>query len=100
MLLAANSERQLDHADKAEELYRQIIAKYPDREEAKDAAYQRLINIYNSDPSTLLAEVEEFLKTNPTGQRADQVKRLKAEALYKQQNYTQAVPIYAEPRAS
>src|SRR5213596_3238710 len=66
MLLAANSERQLDHADKAEELYRQIIAKYPDREEAKDAAYQRLINIYNSDPSTLLAEVEEFLKTNPT----------------------------------
>src|SRR5213596_3554654 len=100
MLLAANSERQLDHADKAEELYRQIIAKYPDREEAKDAAYQRLINIYNSDPSTLLAEVEEFLKTNPTGERADQVKLLKAEALYKQQNYTEAVPIYAELRAS
>src|SRR5437762_3300151 len=86
--------------DKAEELYRQIIAKYPDREEAKDAAYQRLINIYNSDPSTLLAEVEEFLKTNPTGERADQVKLLKAEALYKQQNYTEAVPIYAELRAS
>jgi len=100
MLLAANSERQLDHADKAEELYRQIIAKYPDREEAKDAAYQRLINIYNSDPSTLLAEAEEFLKTNPTGERADQVKLLKAEALYKQQNYTEAVPIYAELRAS
>src|SRR6266446_3012830 len=100
MLLAANSERQLDHADKAEELYRQIIAKYPDREEAKDAAYQRLINIYNADPSTLLAEVEEFLKTNPTGERADQVKLLKAEALYKQQNYTEAVPIYAELRAS
>jgi len=100
MLLAANSERQLDHADKAEELYRQIIAKYPDREEAKDAAYQRLINIYNSDPSTLLAEAEEFLKTNPTGERGDQVKLLKAEALYKQQNYTEAVPIYAELRAS
>src|SRR5205823_13066007 len=60
----------------------------------------RLINIYNSDPSTLLAEVEEFLKTNPTGERADQVKLLKAEALYKQQNYTEAVPIYAELRAS
>jgi TolA-binding protein len=100
MLLAANSERQLDHADKAEELYRQIIAKYPDREEAKDAAYQRLINIYNSDPSTLLAEAEDFLKTSPTGERADQVKLLKAEALFKQQNYTEAVPIYAELRAS
>src|SRR5438445_5629178 len=33
LLLAANSERQLGHVDKAEELYRQIIAKYPDREE-------------------------------------------------------------------
>ncbi|HWN65620.1 MAG TPA: tetratricopeptide repeat protein, partial [Candidatus Binatus sp.] len=100
MLLAANSERQLGHADKAEELYRQIIAVYPDREEAKEAAYQRLINIYSSDPSALLAEAEEFLKTSGTGERADQVKLLKAEALYKQQNYTEAVPIYAELRAS
>jgi len=100
MLLGANSERQLGHADKAEELYRQIIAKYPDREEAKEAAYQRLINVYNSDPAALLAEAEEFLKTSPTGERADQVKLLKAEALYKQQNYTEAVPIYAELRAS
>jgi TolA-binding protein len=100
MLLAANSERQLGHAKEAEELYRQIIAKYPDREEAKDAAYQRLINVYNSDPSALLAEVEEFLKTDPTGERADQAKLLKAEALYKQQNYAEAVPVYAELRAS
>ena len=100
MLLAANGERQLGHADKAEELYRQIIGKYPDREEAKEAAYQRLINIYSSDPAALLAEAEEFLKTNPTGERADQVKLLKAEALYKQQNYTEAVPIYSELRAS
>jgi TolA-binding protein len=99
-LLAANSERQLGHAEKAEELYRQTIARYPDREEAKEAAYQRLINIYSSDPAALLAEAEEFLKTSPTGERADQVKLLKAEALYKQQTYTEAVPIYAELRAS
>jgi tetratricopeptide (TPR) repeat protein len=100
MLLAANSERQLGHAEKAEELYRQLIAKFPDREEAKDAAYQRLINVYNSDPSALLAEAEEFLHTNSSGERADQAKLLKAEALYKQQNYNEAMPIYAELRAS
>src|SRR5205814_2632897 len=64
LLLAANSERQLGHPKEAEELYRQIMAKFPDREEAKDAAYQRLINVYNSDPSALLAEVEQFLATN------------------------------------
>ena len=100
LLLAANSERQLGHPKQAEQLYGQIIAKFPDREEAKDAAYQRLINVYNSDPSALLAEVEQFLATNPTGERADQAKLLKAEALYKQQNYAAAASIYGELRGS
>jgi TolA-binding protein len=100
LLLAANSERQLGHSKEAEALYRQIIANYPDREEAKDAAYQRLINVYNSDPTALSAAVDEFLATNPTNERADQAKLLKAEALYKQQNYTDAASIYGELRAS
>jgi TolA-binding protein len=100
MLLAANSQRQLGHTANAEALYREIIEKYPEREEGKDARYQRLINIYNSDPSTLPPEVDEFLASNPTTERADQAKLLKAEALYKQQNYQRAAPIYAELRAS
>src|SRR5204863_1169398 len=57
------------------------------------------INIYNSDPSALLAEVDQFLTSNPTAERADQAKLLKAEALYKEQNYTDAAPIYSELRA-
>ncbi|PYK33125.1 MAG: hypothetical protein DME58_04540 [Verrucomicrobia bacterium] len=58
LLLAANSQRQLGHPKEAEALYRQITTKYPDREEAKDAAYQQLINVYNSDPSALSAAVD------------------------------------------
>src|SRR5881398_647127 len=100
LLMAANSERQLGHSKQAEALYRRIIANYPDREEAKDAAYQRLINVYNSDPSALNAAVDEFLATNPTNERADQAKLLRAEALYKQQNYTDAAAIYGELRGS
>src|SRR5436190_18326626 len=100
LLLAANSERQLGNSKEAEALYRQIIAKFPDREEAKDAAYERLINVYNSDPSALSATVDEFLATNPTNERADQAKLLKAEALYKQQNNNDAASIYGELRGS
>ncbi|HSS17678.1 MAG TPA: tetratricopeptide repeat protein [Candidatus Dormibacteraeota bacterium] len=100
LLLAANSERQLGHSKEAETLYSQIIKKYADREEAKDAAYQRLINVYNSDPSALVSAADEFLATNPTSERANQAKLLKAEALYKQQNCAEAVPIYEELRAS
>src|SRR6266550_3723601 len=100
LLLAANSERQVGNSKEADALYRQIIAKFPDREEAKDAAYQRLINVYNSDPSALSAAVDEFLATNPTSERADQAKLLKAEALYKQQDYNDAELIYGELRGS
>jgi TolA-binding protein len=100
LLLAANSQRQLGNSKEAEALYGQIITKFPDREEAKDAAYQRLINVYNSDPSSLISAVDEFLATNPTAERADQAKLLKAEALYKQQNCAEAGPIFEELRAS
>src|SRR5216110_2319607 len=100
LLLAANSERQVGNSKEADALYRQIIAKFPDREEAKDAAYERLINVYNSDPSALSGAVDEFLATNPTNERADQAKLLKAEALYKQQNYNDAELIYGELRGS
>jgi TolA-binding protein len=99
LLLAANSQRQLGNSKEAEALYGQIITKFPDREEAKDAAYQRLINVYNSDPSALISAVDEFLATNPSVERADQAKLLKAEALYKQQNCAEAVPIFEELRS-
>jgi len=100
MLLVGNSQRQLGHTQEAEGIYREIIEKFPSREEAKDARYQRLINIYNSDPNAVIAEVDEFLKTNPSGERADQAKLLKAEALYKQQRFADAAPLYEELRAS
>src|SRR5437660_8741066 len=100
MLLVANAQRQLGHTQEAEAAYREIIEKFRNREEAKDARYQRLINIYNSDPNAVIAEVDEFLKTNPSGERADQAKLLKAEALYKQQRFADAAPVYEELRAS
>lgn len=100
MLLAANAERQLGHGKEAGALYDALIAAYPNREEARDARYQRLINIYNSDPASLIAAVDEFLTTDPTAERADQAKLLKAEALYKQQNYAEAAPLYGELRVA
>src|ERR1700736_2196515 len=100
MLLAANAERQLNHHKEAEAIYDELIAKYPKREEARDAQYQRLINIYNSDPASLLDAVDQFLASNPTVERADQAKLLKGEALYQQQKYSDAAPVYADLRAS
>ncbi len=100
MLLVGNAQRQLGRAHDAEETYRQIIDKFPAREEAKEARYQRLINLYNSEPEAVIGEVEAFLKTNPSPERADQARLLKAEALYKQQKFGEAAPIYEQLRSS
>ncbi len=100
MLVAGNSERQLGHHKEAEALYSGIIAKYPDREEAKDARYQRLINLYTSDPKELAAEVEQFLATKPTAERADQARLLQAESYYKDGKFAEAAPLYEALRAS
>jgi TolA-binding protein len=100
MMIVGNSHRQLGHTKEADEIYRQIIAKYPDKEEGKDAQYQRLINFYNTNSPSLLAEIDEYLNSNPVPERADQAKLLKAEHFYKAQQFAEAAPIYAELRAS
>ena len=100
MLLAGNSQRQLGHTKEAQDIYRQIIQKYPGREEAKDARYQRLIGLYNANDPTLRDEIDEFIKENPEGERSDQAKLLKAEALYKEKDFAAAAPLYAGLRNS
>ena len=100
MLLAANSQRQLGKMKEAQAIYQQIIQKYPGREEAKDARYQRLIALYNADDPNLRAEIDQFLAENPEGERADQAKLLKAEALYKEKDFTAAANLYADLRDS
>ncbi len=100
MLLAANSQRQLGKFKEAQEIYRQIIQKHPGREEAKDAQYQRLIGLYNANDPALRGEIDSFLKDNPDGERADQARLLKAEALYKEKNFADAALLYASLRDS
>jgi TolA-binding protein len=100
MLIVGNSHRQLGHTKEADEIYKQLIDKYPSKEEAKDAQYQRLINFYNTNAPTLLDEIDAYVASNPAPERADQAKLLKAEHFYKEQKFAEAAPIYTELRDS
>lgn len=100
LLIVGNSHRQLGHTKEADDVYRQIIDKYPAREEAKDAQYQRLINFYTTNAPALLEEIDAYIASNPAPERADQARLLKAEHFYKEQKFADAAPIYAELRAS
>jgi TolA-binding protein len=100
MLLAGNSQRQLGHFKEAQTIYQQIIQKYPGRDEAKDARYQRLIGLYNAKDPALRTAIDDFLKDNPEGERGDQANLLKAEWLYKEKDFAAAATVYAGLRDS
>jgi TolA-binding protein len=99
-LLAANSQRQLGHYKEAQALYREIIQRYPSRDEAKDAQYQQLISLYSANDPKLRAEIDEFIKDNPSGEHADEARMLKAEALYKEKDFAGAATLYTDLRSS
>jgi TolA-binding protein len=100
MLLAGNSQRQLGHFKEAQEIYRQIMLKFPERVEAKEAQYQHLIGLYNANDPKLRDEIDEFIRQNPEGEQADEAKLLKAEALYKAKDFAGAATIYDGLRGS
>lgn len=100
MLIVGNSQRQLGHYQEAQQIYRQIIEKYPGGEEAKDARYQHLIGLYNANDPKLANEIDEFLKDNPEGERGDQAKLINAESLYKAKDFAAAATVYAGLRDS
>lgn len=100
LLLVGNSQRQLGHTEQAEKIYQQIITNYPSRDEAKEARYQRLINLYNSNSPQLAAEVQQYLASNPSDERASQARLLQAETFYKAGNFAEAAPLYSELRSA
>jgi len=96
MLLAANSARQLGKYDLALDLYQQVMSSYAGSGNALDAQYERLVTLYTADKPGVVKEADAFLATKPDSQRRDRILLLKAEALYKQQDYTNAAPVYAQ----
>jgi TolA-binding protein len=96
LLLVANSYRQLGKYPKALEVYNQLLHRYPNAAEATDARFQRLVTLDVTKDPNLVSEVDAFLATNPTRDRADKAKLLKAQALVQQSKYQAAAALYLE----
>ncbi len=100
LLLAANSKRQLGDHKGAREIYEQVAKDYPDSVYAKEAAYERLVSLYNTDDPNLAKEIDDYLAQNIEPEKKDQVTLLKGESFFKQQKYSDAAPIYASLESS
>ena len=95
LLYAANSYRQLAQMEAALPLYEQLAHDFPSSSYAKEAQFERLTCLYNANDPRVAKEADSFLALNPDPLKRDQVVLLKAEALYKRQDYAGAAPIYA-----
>jgi TolA-binding protein len=96
MLLVANSYRQLGKQQKALELYDQLIRIYSNTTEAYDARYQRLVSLDAIKDPSLVTEVDLYLATGPSRDRADKAKLLKAQTLFQQRRFEPAARLYLE----
>ncbi|CAN5325395.1 hypothetical protein BH09VER1_BH09VER1_37630 [soil metagenome] len=100
LLLSGNSYKQLGNARAARAVFDRLIIQYPNSASTPDARFQRLISMYQVNDPSLLKETEDYLKKNPPPKERAQINLLKAETLFKQQNYAAAAPVYAELRTA
>jgi TolA-binding protein len=94
LVLVGNSFRQLGKIPEALKLYDQLIREAPGTMYGKDAAYERLVCLYQLDGENLLREIESFLGSHNDSTKRDQVLLMKAEQLFKKQDYAAAAPVY------
>ena len=93
-MLVGNSFRQLGKIPEALKLYDQLVKEAPSTMYARDAAYERLVCLYQTDAENLLKEIDQFLANNADSSKHDQVLLMKAEQLFKKQDYAAAAPVY------
>jgi TolA-binding protein len=94
MTLVAKAQAKLGKSKEALSTLDEVIKDFPTSPYARDAGYERLVALYQTNDSNLVAEIDKFLVSNPDAPKRDQVQLMKAETLFKKQDYAAAAPIY------
>lgn len=94
LLIAANSRRQLGQHAKALELYDRLQREFPNASEVKNARFQRLVSLYETNGPTLEDELNQFLLVTSDPKERNQATMLKAESLFKAERFAEAVNAY------
>lgn len=100
MLMAANSQRQLGHHQEAREVYDELITQFANTPQAPEARYQRIISLYAADDSNFPKEADDYLLAAVDQTKADQVRLMKADTLFKRRDYLNAAQAYSTLESS
>ncbi|MEP6669452.1 MAG: tetratricopeptide repeat protein [Chthoniobacter sp.] len=95
LLLAANALRQTNKVPDALNLYDQVTKEFPGSVYDKEAQYERLRTMYAASDEALIGEIDKYLAANPEAQKRDEALLMKAEVLFKKEDFENAMPIYS-----
>lgn len=95
LMLVANAQRQLGKVPDALATYELASKEFPGSVYDKEAQYERLRTMYSKDDPNLLPEIEKYLLANPEAGKRDEVLLMKAEVLFKQEDFAGAMGIYS-----
>jgi len=95
LLLAANALRQTSKVPDALNLYNQVTKEFPGSVYDKEAQYERLRTMYASGDDALIGEIDKYLQANPEAIKRDEALLMKAEVLFKKEDFQNAMPIYS-----
>lgn len=94
LMLAASAHRQLSQTQQAQEIYARVSKDYPGSDYDKQARFESLVGLYNSGGAGVVEAADAFLAQSPAPEKRDQVALLKAETLFKKEDYSAAMPVY------
>ena len=100
MLMAANAQRQLGHHKEARAAYDELITQYSRTPQAAEARYQRIISLYAGDDANFVREADDYILSASDPVKADQVRLMKADTLFKGRDYIEAATAYGALDAS
>lgn len=94
LVIVGRAHSELGQKAEAMRIYEQIMSDFPATTQSREAAYARLLMLYEADDQRLLDEVNKFLTENPTAPQMENVSLMKAEILFTKSDYANAAPIY------
>ena len=95
MVLSATALRQTGKTAEALARYNEISSQFPGSVYDKEAQYERLRVMYSANDPALVAEIDKYLEANPETQKRDEALLMKAEILFKKEDYDAAMQIYS-----
>ena len=96
LALAANAYRQLNRGSDAAVIYERIEREHPGSPEAKEAGFQRLLALAAANNPEVITAINSYLSNNPSGERSEKARLLKAEYFFKNKRYTEAAKVYQD----